>query len=471
VSGQGLGQFTVTINNLVPSTIYYIRAYATNKSGTSYGGEINVSTGGDVPTLITTTLNNIALTTANSGGEISNSGGKIITSRGIVWSTNPNPTISLLTKTVDGSGIGIYTSALTGLTQNTKYYVRSYAVNENGVGYGNEISFTTLPTPSAASVITNIVTNILPNSATSGGNVTYDGGSSVTAKGICWSTNQNPTVDLLTKTIDGSGVGPFTSQLTNLTLGVTYYVRAYATNSTATNYGIQYSFTTSIGTPAVVTSPINGITITSANAGGNVTSQGNSPVTQRGICWGTTPNPTISNNIVTSGTGVGVYTSNILGLTAQTVYYVRAFATNSAGTSYGNQISFTTLPETGGSCQISGLNASLNQNNKWSFNYNINMKCATYSVNVCRYNYSNPNNQPPSNLSPVSCGIRNGMSSYVPTTQELIDGFIQKEMTPQPTAATKSGFGGYWYSIDVRCSASDCIGANITKYYFFVPGL
>jgi hypothetical protein len=471
VSGQGVGQYTVTLTNLTPGALYYIRSYATNKSGTSYSNEINVYTSGEVPTVITSPITNISLTTANGGGNVTVSGGAIVTSKGVIWSTSPNPTVSLITKTVDGSGTGIYTSAITGLVQNTKYYVRSYAISDNGVGYGDELSFTTLPSPSTASVITSIVTNILPTSATSGGNVTYDGGSTVSAKGICWSTNQNPTVDLPTKTFDGSGLGPYVSQITNLTLGVTYYVRAYATNSTGTNYGAQYSFTTSFGTPIVVTTPINGITITSASTGGNVTSQGNAPVTQRGICYSTTPNPTIENSVVLSGIGVGSYTSNILGLIASTTYYVRAFATNSLGTSYGSQLTFTTFPESGGSCQISGLNASLNQDNKWTFSYNINPKCATYSVNVCRYNYTDSNNQPPTNASPISCGVRNNMNSYIPTSQELNLGLIQREMNPQPTASIRSGFGGFWYSIDVRCAGQNCIGSNITKYFFYVPGL
>lgn len=471
-SGTGLGQYTITIPNLVSGTIYYIRAYATNKSGTSYGTEINVSTIGDVPTVVTNPIVDISLTTANGGGNVTNSGGKIVTSRGIIWSTSSNPTINLTTKTVDGSGNGQYTSAITGLNQDTKYYVRAYAITDNGVGYGQEVQFNTLPAPSVPNVITNIVTDITATTAISGGNVTYDGGSNIVRKGICWSTSPNPTINLQTKTIDGSGLGPYVSQISNLTLGLTYYVRAYATNSTGTNYGVQYNFTTSLGLPIVVTSPIVGITSTSASGGGNVTSVGNAPVTQKGVCWSTSQNPTIDNgtNLTVNGTGVGVYTSTILGLNYSTTYYVRAYATNSIGTSYGSQISFTTSNETGSSCQVSGLNASLNQNNQWEFRYNINPKCGNYSVNVCRYNFTNPSTQPPSNASPVSCGVRNGMSSYVPTTLETSTGFITRVMNPQPTASTKPGFGGCWYSIDVKCIASGCFGSNITKYFFYVNG-
>lgn len=94
--------------------------------------------------------------------------------------------------------------------------------------------------------------------------------------------------------------------------------------------------------PTVTTSTITSISSNSAISGGNVTSQGNSPVTARGVCWSTSQNPTINNSKTNNGSGTGSFTSNITGLLPSTTYYVRAYATNSAGTSYGSQISFTT---------------------------------------------------------------------------------------------------------------------------------
>ena len=97
-------------------------------------------------------------------------------------------------------------------------------------------------------VTTATMSDITANSATSGGNVTSDGGATVTARGVCWSTSQNPTVSD-DHTTDGSGTGSFTSNLTNLTPGTTYYVRAYATNSMGTAYGSEESFTTTAALP------------------------------------------------------------------------------------------------------------------------------------------------------------------------------------------------------------------------------
>ena len=98
----------------------------------------------------------------------------------------------------------------------------------------------------------------------------------------------------------------------------------------------------------VSTLPIGNITSTSATSGGNVTNNGGTPVTQRGLVWSTSPNPTTANNSTNDGSGTGNFTSNLSGLTASTTYYLRAYATNSAGTAYGNELSFTTTAGGGG---------------------------------------------------------------------------------------------------------------------------
>ena len=115
-----------------------------------------------------------------------------------------------------------------------------------------------------------------------------------------------------------------------------------------TVYGEQRSFKTlDITMPKVTTNDVTDITINSAKCGGNVTSDGGANVTARGVCWSTSQYPTISNSHTTDGNGTGNFTSNITGLTANTTYYVRAYATNEKGTSYGEQRSFTTLEEVG----------------------------------------------------------------------------------------------------------------------------
>ena len=181
-------------------------------------------------------------------------------------------------------------------------------------------------------------------SASCGGTIASDGGSAVTARGVCWNTAVNPTI-ANSKTTDGSGTGSFTSNLTGLTVGSTYYIRAYATNAQGTAYGNSVSITIQSGIINLTTTAVSNISKFVGSSGGNITSDGGSTVAARGVCYATTANPTISNNVVNSGSGTGSFISNFSGLSPNTLYYVRSFATNSVGTCYGNQVSFTTLAD------------------------------------------------------------------------------------------------------------------------------
>jgi hypothetical protein len=93
----------------------------------------------------------------------------------------------------------------------------------------------------------------------------------------------------------------------------------------------------------ISTSAVTSITQTTAVSGGTISYQGASAITARGVCWGTSPNPTIANSNTNNGTGIGAFTSNLTGFVAGTTYYVRAYATNGSGTSYGNQVSFVAV--------------------------------------------------------------------------------------------------------------------------------
>jgi len=96
-----------------------------------------------LPWLTTTAVSSVSSVSAVSGGNITDKGGSEIINRGVVWDILPNPTIALSTKTSDGAGDGIFISNISGLVPDTKYYIKAYATNSTGTGYGNEISFTT----------------------------------------------------------------------------------------------------------------------------------------------------------------------------------------------------------------------------------------------------------------------------------------------------------------------------------------
>ena len=337
----GLGSFASNLTLLTPNTLYYVRAYATNSAGTGYGNQVSFTTIQVAsPVLTTTAITSITQTTAISGGNITADNGGSVTARGVCWGTVTNPTTAN-NKTTDGTGTGSFVSNLTGLQPGTIYYAKSYATNSAGTSYGNEISFTTLPA-TVPTLTTAAVSSITGTTATSGGNVTSDGGASVTSRGVCWSTTVNPDITG-SKTSNSTGTGSFVSNITGLTPGSTYYVRAYATNSVGTAYGNQLTFSASAMLPTITTTSVSSITATTASSGGNVTADGGATITARGICFGTTANPTITNTTVVAAGTTGTYTCNITGLTTNTTYYIRAYATNSVGTAYGNEVSFTSL--------------------------------------------------------------------------------------------------------------------------------
>lgn len=335
-SNGGVGSFSCDITGLITGNTYYVRAFVTTIDGTVYANQVSFNTLA-IPSLITTAISSITSSTAVSGGSITNSGGSSITARGVCWSTSPNPSIILSTKTLNGTGTGTFTSSLTGLTPGTIYYVRAYATNAIGTSYGGQLSFTS---QNVASVTTNSVTSITNSAATCGGNIVSDGGSPVTTRGVCWNTTGAPTI-FNSRTLNGSGTGAFASTMTGLSAGTTYYVRAYATNSIGTSYGAVVLFTTQT-IPTITTNSVTSITTNSAISGGNVISDGGATVTSRGICWSTSINPTILNSRTIVGSGTGSFSSSITGLVSGTYYYVRAYATNSWGTAYGSSILFRT---------------------------------------------------------------------------------------------------------------------------------
>ena len=295
-----------------------------------------------VPSLNINAIDSITNISARSGGSIVSNGGAAILSKGICWSTFPNPTISN-TNTANGSGTASFISNLTGLLGDSVYYVRAYATNAAGTGYSAQLTFTAT-TAELATVTTTSVTLITDSTAVSGGNVTASGGGTISARGIVWNTSVNPTIALSTKTTNGTGTGIFSSTLIGLAPGIPYYVRAYVTNNKGTAYGNEFTFTSLAKLPTVTTKAITGITQSSATSGGTITSTGGAAHSEKGLVYATTTNPTISNGKLVDNT-VGLdWNSTLTGLTGNTKYYIRAYATNVIGTAYGVLDSFTTSP-------------------------------------------------------------------------------------------------------------------------------
>lgn len=294
------------------------------------------------PTLSTSNTLNVTSDSATVVGFVIAEGDGF-TERGICYSTSENPTVDD-SRTIysEGSATATFHVTLSGLNYATTYYAKAYATGEAGTVYGEQVTFTTLPV--VPFITTAAITDVTGNSATGGGEVTGSGGSDVTARGICFGTSENPTTaDGITT--DGDGTGAFESMLSELQGNTTYYVRAYATNSAGTGYGPQVSFTTEVDLPKLTTTGASEITKTSAVTGGAVTNNGGGEITSYGIVWGMNPEPTTADNTIEGTMEMDSFVIDITNLDLNTTYYVRAFATNSAGTGYGDEVSFTTLAD------------------------------------------------------------------------------------------------------------------------------
>ncbi|MBT1700737.1 hypothetical protein KK083_27855 [Fulvivirgaceae bacterium PWU4] len=337
IDGSGQGSFTSSIGGLTWNRTYYVRAYAVSAGGVTYGNQVTFTTPVFVATSLTTTAaSSITKTSATAGGSVT--GSTLITSRGVCWSTSSAPTTSN-SKTIDGSGSGSFTSAITGLTPGTLYYFRAYAIDVNGTTtYGPLLTFST---QADFTLTTTAATFITATSAVAGGTIT--GTANLQERGVCWSTSPNPSTG--NSRINASApTVTYTAQLNGLLGGTTYYIRAYAiTTGGTTVYGNELSFTTTAAAVVTTTTPTS-ITISSALTGGTISST--QTITQRGVVWGTAPNPVKGVQAsLNSGSGTGTFTLNVTGLSANVTYYIRAYAVTSTGqTVYGDQKVFTTLP-------------------------------------------------------------------------------------------------------------------------------
>ena len=180
--------------------------------------------------------------------------------------------------------------------------------------------------------------------ATLSSSIDQTGSKKIIQHGFCWDTQANPDISKNHNQLGAKNdTAAFTTALDVLLPNTTYYFRAYVTFSETTIYSQQGSFTTNpLGIPTLSTGEITSITSNSATSGGSITDDGGAVITARGVCWNTTGSPSISDKKTTDGTGTGSFTSSLTGLESNTTYYIRAYATNSASTGYGDEEWFKT---------------------------------------------------------------------------------------------------------------------------------
>jgi len=338
IVGRGSADYSFTSPPMGRGNTYYFRGFATTSLGTVYSNERSLQIPIELPQISTIVATATGPFSAVGGGEVLSDGGSLVSDRGLCRNTTGMPGLAHDTLRA-GSGTGAFGIVMNNLLPGTLYYVRAFASNSAGTAYGSEQSFATPST--LPGMATAPATSIQANQAVLGGQVLSDGGAVVTARGVCWSRNPAPTLGASSQLM-GQGTGSFSTTVAGLDSASLFYVRAYGTNSVGTAYGTEISFTTLARLPVLTTSSISQITQSTALSGGSISTDGGAVVTQRGVCWATTPNPTVSGSRTQDGLGAGAFSSNLTGLSASTLYYVRAYATNSVGTAYGQQLQFTT---------------------------------------------------------------------------------------------------------------------------------
>ncbi len=344
--------FNTTAANLASNTTYNFRAYVISNGVTSYGANMTVKTNPiNQPAIATGNADNITVSSARLGGAISTAGTLAITERGIVWGTSANPTTASSKAAISGNVTTFphnYTVNASGLNMNTTYNYRAYVISNGVTTYGENKTFKTSdqvqpgvrtdeskPASSEAYVV---------------GTLTAAGSHPITEYGLCWGSSVNPVTSGSKQAYTGNVTSfpkQFDATIRNLNAGTTYHYRAYVIMNGVTTYGENKSFTTGVVSPSLTTRAATSISTVSATINGTVNSQGSFPLSEIGIVWGTSNNPTIANNKQSkSASGVGYphnYSFNLTGLTQNTTYYFRAYAMVNGEVVYGGTMSFRTL--------------------------------------------------------------------------------------------------------------------------------
>jgi hypothetical protein len=362
VNGSGTAGQSITSNltSLKANTSYTVRAYATNATGTGYGESVSFKTlvavvNNTTPKVETVVSSDVSVNGVTGKGKIIEEGSVAVTEYGVVWAlgegtpTFSNNKVVSSNRDVNGS----FSSVISGLVASTTYSLAAYATNANGTSYGTKDIIKTADAPSqnAPSVETSSIGTPTVNSISASGKITNNGSSNVTEYGFVWALGDGlPTLSntkVLASNRDGNG--DFSATISGLNASTVYSLRAFATNGNGTNYGANKTFTTAtiIVTniaPTITTGDFRNVMNTSADASGTITDKGNSDISAYGICYVQGTNtPTINDSKMPGGAVQnGAFSASLTGLSANTKYTYRAYATNAGGTSYGGNRDFTT---------------------------------------------------------------------------------------------------------------------------------
>ncbi|MBI4267224.1 MAG: S8 family serine peptidase [Chloroflexi bacterium] len=340
-SKNAIGAFSYDLSSLLANTTYYFRAKAAGYD-TDYGDEKSVTTlSTSAPTVITDNATNVTHNSSRLNGNLTALGSATSANVSFQWGTTTGTyTANTTTQLMDSTGVFYYD--LAGLSANTTYYFRAKAVGE-GTSYGEEKSFTTLPT--SPLVTTDNATSVTANSTQLNGNLTALGSATSANVSFQWGTSSgNYTAETATSSMNSTG--SFSASLNGLSPKTNYYFRAKAIGD-GTGYGAEKSFTTLSLSPSVVTDNASSVSFFSARLSGNLTALGSATSANVSFQWGISSGNYTAQTAAESMNITGTYYYDLGSLSANTTYYFRAKAAGD-GSGYGEEKSFTTLPTSPG---------------------------------------------------------------------------------------------------------------------------
>ena len=424
--------YKVRIEDLTPNTTYYVRYYAETDYSSAMTREISEfkTLQPSVPMIILKSISDVWDTHAKAEIALGFDGGAPISEMGICWDTQTAPAVEknkLSTK--DTSAI----LDITSLQPNTKYYVRAYAKNKTGIGYSEEKSFISLTSPE---VQTNEVQNFPNTSAVLlSGILTFNGNDTETTVGFCWSEDTDPSISgnrQEVKAFDNA----FTYQLSNLKDETLYYVCTYAKNKIGITYGNVLSFTTTKAMlPIVTTTSATNISYRSAKSGGVITNDGGAAITQCGVVYSKSPNPTIDNNDYReSEKDTCRFIVDLNYLSVETTYYMRAYAINRVGIAYGNERSFKTKT-------VPKQSVDLGLSVKWA-TFNVGASAPGELGEVFAWGETTPKDEYAYNWETYKWGDSDSLTKYNDNSEYgIVD---NKEQLDLKDDAARANWGGSW---------------------------
>ncbi len=359
VNGTGIGEFSADITGLQLDKKYYLRAYATCKIGeteqTVYSdNEIQFTLSTTAPVVSTQAVTdlNISAGSATFNGTVDSVGEPAYTERGFVYGLTSNPTVNDTKIVVNGTGAGAFSTGVSDLQLNQKYYVRAYAINATQTAYSaDNITFTLTSTAPVVSVqdVSNL--NVSAGTVTLNGSVVNAGDPAYIERGFVYGLTGNPTVSDTKVTVSGTGTGTYSAVIRDLQLDQKYYVRAYANSKIGDNVRTTYSseqvsFTYAATKAQVSIQAAEDVDVETGEASlyGSIVSVGDPAYTECGFVYAQWDNPTLddSEKAIVTKSGTGVFRTHITGIPLEKIYYVRAYATNLAGTAYSSEITVST---------------------------------------------------------------------------------------------------------------------------------